>query len=338
MRNILIILMITVLSCTRKEIVIKPDHKYIKYMGRIDSTDNSNYKLFWSGTSAKVKFKGTTIKTLIWDEKGKNYYNVIVDDSLYILYLDDYKRWYTLASNLKDTIHTVELFKRTEFKSGTTNFYGFRLSDGGKILPLIKNCKNRMIEFYGNSITSGYGVEDYSGSDSPDSIYTNNYYSYSAITARNFNADYSCIAESGIGIMISWFPEVIDDIWDKLDPLDENSKWDFSLIQPNIVVVNLFQNDSWLVNKPYHKEFKKKFDTSPPDEKYIVSSYMKFISKIRAVYPNTNIICVLGNMDATRIDSPWPGYVEQAVKKMKKKIQQYTQSFSLIKIHLVILE
>jgi hypothetical protein len=39
------------------------------------------------------------------------------------------------------------------------------------------------MEFYGNSITAGYAIEDFSGNDQPDSTYTNNYLSYAAITA-----------------------------------------------------------------------------------------------------------------------------------------------------------
>jgi hypothetical protein len=33
-----------------------------------------------------------------------------------------------------------------------------------------------------------------------------------------------------------------------LDPVDSTSKWDFSGYTPDVVVINLFQNDSWLVN------------------------------------------------------------------------------------------
>jgi hypothetical protein len=51
--------------------------------------------------------------------------------------------------------------------------YGFVLEKGTQIVdPPSK--KNRKIEFYGNSITAGYGVEDYSGLDRSDSIFTNN--------------------------------------------------------------------------------------------------------------------------------------------------------------------
>lgn len=67
------------------------------------------------------------------------------------------------------------------------------------------------------------------------------------------------------------------EIYDRLDPEAPNSKWDFSLFEPDIVVVNLLQNDSWLVNMPEFDEFKIRFGNGPPpDEKYIINAYKQF--------------------------------------------------------------
>jgi len=313
-----LILLVFITSCIENSVFIPPNNKNIDYQGRIDTLNSDKYNLYWSGSSIKINFKGTSVKALLKDEKGENYYNVILDDSVInILYMDTTKKWYNLASNLNNEKHVIKLFKRTEYDRGKTSFYGFEISKHGIIYPLEKNKKT--IEFFGNSITCGYGVEDYSGKDSPDSIYTNNYLTYANLTARHFNANYYCTAKSGIGIMISWFDYTIYKIWDKIDPMETNSKWDFSKIQPDIVVINLFQNDSWLVNKPERKEFKEIFGTTPPDETYIINSYIEFIKKIRSAYPNTNIICALGSMDATKEGSLWPGYIKKSVERIKKE-------------------
>jgi hypothetical protein len=37
------------------------------------------------------------------------------------------------------------------------------------------------------------------------------------------------------------------EMYDRLIPENPNSQRDFSLYNPNIVVINLFQNDPWLV-------------------------------------------------------------------------------------------
>jgi hypothetical protein len=78
-------------------------------------------------------------------------------------------------------------------------------------------------------------------------------------------------------------------------------------------VINLLQNDSWLVNLPGHESFKKRFGKKKPSPEFIISAYREFVKSIRAVYPNAHIVCALGSMDATKEGSPWPGYVAKAV-------------------------
>ncbi|MEN8122628.1 MAG: electron transporter RnfD [Bacteroidota bacterium] len=294
---------------------ISPNNEKIEYMGRIGKTD-SLAVIYWSGSSMTVSFEGTSVSAVLQDEKGANYFNVIIDnDSLRILKLDALKKTYSLADSLHDGKHTVQLFKRTEWTSGKTNFYGFQVN--GEVLNIPP--KEKCIEFYGNSITSGYAVEDYSGNDSPDSTFTNNYNSYAAMTVRHFYANYTCISRSGIGITVSWFPQIMPDLYNRLDPENQQSKWDFNRQTPDIVVVNLFQNDSWLINRPENEEFKNRFGEKPPDKEIIINAYKGFVKNIRNKYIDAQIICMLGNMDITKEGSPWPGYVQTAVDSLKDK-------------------
>ena len=277
-------------SCaSHKSIVIKYSDSEIKYTGRIDTSNTNSAEIYWSGSSIKLNFEGTSVYALMENERKDNYYNIIIDnDSVVIFSPDTTKTYQRIASNLSKGKHTIELFRRNEWSRGKTKFYGFKIKGHPKKLPKSPTLK-RKIEFYGNSISAGYGVEDYSGKDSPDSTFTNNYKSYAAITARYLNAE------------------------------DENSTWDFKKFKPDVVVVNLFQNDSWLVNRKEHPEFKSKFNTKPPSESYIIDSYSKFISKIRQEYPEAKIITMLGNMDATRTESKWPEYIVKAVESLKDK-------------------
>ncbi|MBC7616400.1 MAG: electron transporter RnfD, partial [Pedobacter sp.] len=145
----------------------------------------------------------------------------------------------------------------------------------------------------------------------------NNYKTYGVITARHFNAQYHGTAKSGIGIMVSWFKETMPDIYDLLDPKNPKSKWDFSKYKPDIVVVNLFQNDSYLVTLPEHEQYKARFGTQKPTEDFYITSYMDFIRSVRAKYPKAQIICCLGSMGAVKPGSKWPGYIDEAVKRLK---------------------
>ena len=290
---------------------IKTDNNLIRYTGRINHGENAA-EIYWPGSKILVKFEGDSLKAYLKDENGKNYFNVVIDDdSLRYIKLDTATTYYTLAAGLPTGEHTIALIKRTEWDLGKTWFYGLETING-QLMKLPPGNKH-VIEFFGNSITAGYAIDDSTGTDTPDSTNTNNYFTYAAITARHFKADYICTVKSGIGIMVSWFPLIMPEMYDRLNPADSLSKWNFNQVTPDLVVINLFQNDSWLVNMPEHPSFKARFDANPPDSTFIINAYKSFVEKIRNVYPGTPIICALGPMDATRKDSPWPGYVQSAV-------------------------
>lgn len=294
-----------------------PDCDSIRYTGRLKHNGDS-VGIYWSGSSIKINFKGKSIKALLKDEHGKNYFNVIIDgDSLHYFKTDSVKKYYTLAQGLTEGEHALELIKRTEWDRGESWFYGLQV-DEGSLLKLPESNK-RVIEFFGNSITAGYAIENYTGGDSPDSIFTNNYNTYAAITARHFKADAYYTVKSGIGIMVSWFPLIMPEMYDRLNPVDSLSHWDFKKVQPHVVVINLLQNDSWIVNLPDHPSFKQRFGKTQPDAKQTTDAYRDFVHKVRTAYPNAYIICALGSMDATKEGSTWPGYVTDAVQQLNDK-------------------
>lgn len=326
---ICLLLIITVLlygnSYSQKTVtIINAQNKHIQYEGRIGMDNPGVAEIYWPGSSCKIKFKGTGVNAILKEERGDNYYDVIIDeDSIYVLKLDTVKTIYKLASHLKEGKHTVELFRRTGWVSGITWFYGFQLPPHSKIIDL--PAKTKMIEFYGNSITVGSAVENYAYAPG-DTTNTNNYLSYANITARHFKSKYSCIASSGIGIMVSWGSLIMPDIYDRLNPNDSTSKWNFSKSNPGIVVINLFQNDYALVNLPGHSQFKRRFGDKAPTEDFIIASYRGFLQSIRKHYPEAHIVCVLGNMDAVIPGSSWPGYIERAVASLQDK-KIYTHFF-----------
>lgn len=293
---------------------IRFDDPNLTYSGRTGFKADAA-ELYWSGASVKINFTGNGMAAILKDQDTSNYYQVIVDEKVISkIHPDTAKKTYLLASGLSNGKHTLELFKRTEWDKGKTLFYGFMPVKEASVLPASALTK-RKIEFYGNSITCGYATEDFKG-DSSTGYYENNYVSYAAITARHFNAQYSCIAKSGIGVLVSWFPLIMPEMYDRLDPTDPASKWDFSKYTPDLVVINLFQNDAWLTQQPEFPEFKHRFGTKAPAVENIVLAYKNFVQSIRNKYPKAQIICALGSMDATQTGSAWPGYIEKAVKEL----------------------
>ncbi|HEX3006063.1 MAG TPA: SGNH/GDSL hydrolase family protein [Bacteroidales bacterium] len=302
-------------ACLAQNKTISFNDPAISYQGRmLFKPDAAEFS--WTGNAASIVFEGTSIAAIMQDNDTANYYQVIVDDvPVKKLHTDTVKRTYLLAAGLSKGKHEVMVYKRTEWDKGKTLFYGFELGKNDKIFPA-PAPKKRKMEFYGNSITCGYAADDSSGGDSWFGYYENGYMSYAALTARHFDAQYNFVSKSGIGILISWFPMIMTEMYDRTDPTDPTSKWNFSKYTPDIVVINLFQNDSWLVKNHNHEQFKSRFGTREPQSDTIINAYKDFVSLIRARYPRAHIICALGSMDATREGSPWPGYIEKAVSAL----------------------
>ncbi|MDN4501434.1 SGNH/GDSL hydrolase family protein [Alteromonadaceae bacterium BrNp21-10] len=295
------------------ENLISPANDNIIYTGRIDMSDKSAPSLSWPGSSIKANFSGSQLSIILDDELGKNFFNVIIDGNdvyPYVIEANKGQQTYWISDTLVDGPHSVEIYKRTEGEEGATTFKGLLLSENGKLLEKPKRPQRR-IEIYGDSITSGMGNEGaYNGADHLLSE-KNNYLAYGAITARALNAELHTISQSGIGIMISWFPFIMPQFYDQVSAVGDNdSKWDFSQWTPDVVVINLFQNDSWLVDR--EKRLKPM-----PNEEQRIAAYIDFVRTIRGKYPDAQIICALGSMDATREGSAWPGYIQSAVVKMQ---------------------
>jgi hypothetical protein len=300
--------------------LISHNNKKIHYTGRIAQKD-SCAEIYWTGSSITLQVKNTTtVKALLQDDGGNNYYYVIIDDSIaQKINITTQKQWYTLATNISTQKHTIQLYKLTNTDYYTTRFYGIDIDASGKLLHYKKKYKHS-IEFFGNSITAGHGVEVAKDSaDKGQPYFFNNYLAYGAITARHFNAQYHCTAKSGIGVTISWFKDIMPEIYDRLNPADSNSKWNFTKFQPEIIVINLFQNDSWLVNNTQHPQYKLRFDSVKPTNEFLINAYYNFLQNIRSKYPKANIICCLGNMDATKEGSKWPSLIKEAVSKCNDK-------------------
>lgn len=310
-----IVIIIFLISCTTwaesQPGFISPDNKGLLYTGRIDFSNPSAPLISWPGTSIKANFTGKVLKIVLDDQYGKNYFSVIVDGDIYHPFVIEAKKGqqeYTVSTNLSDGKHSLEIYKRTEGDEGHTLFKGLVID--GKLLNPPARFKRR-IEIFGDSITSGMGNE--AADNAADHLLSekNNFWAYGSIAARELNAELHTTSQSGIGIMISWFPFIMPQFYDQLSAVGNNdTQWDFTQWTPDLVIINLLQNDSWLIDR------EKRLQPIPTDEQR-VQSYIDFVRTIRAKYPKAQIICALGSMDATANDK-WPNYIKAAVVKMKQ--------------------
>jgi hypothetical protein len=291
---------------------IAADDPKLQYTGRIDFSRPAAPVISWPETSIAGNFSGTTLAVRLDDHDGKNFFNVFIDgdqDHPLILQAERGPRTYPVAEHLAPGGHSFLITKRTEGEEGATVFRGLELSDDGGLLDPSPRPARR-IEFFGDSITSGMGDEapdtgrDDLGKDK------NSHMSYAAITARALDAEIHMTSQSGIGVMISWFPFTMPDFYDQLSAVGNNdSHWDFARWTPDVVVINLLQNDSWLIGRDHKLQ-------PEPDDAARVAHYRDFVARIRQLYPKAYIVCALGSMDATKPGSPWPGYVKSAVEQL----------------------
>jgi len=295
-------------------IVIPASDPHLQYTGRVDVTNKNAPVVSWPNTSLAANFTGSYLAVTFDDQNGKNFFNAFIDGDLdhpVILQMEKGEHQYVVADHLKAGKHSVLITKRTEGEEGATIIKGVSLADHARLLSPPARLKRR-IEFFGDSITSGMGDESPDDGVDDQLKDKNSFMSYAAITARDLHAEMHMTSQSGIGIMVSWFDFVMPQFYDQLNAVGNNdSQWDFSSWTPDVVVINLFQNDSWLTDRD------KKLLPLPTEEQRI-QAYVDFASTIRSKYPKAYIVCTLGSMDATREGSPWPGYISTAVQRLKQ--------------------
>lgn len=205
---------------------------------------------------------------------------------------------------------TVRVIKLSEAAMSTVGIADIKVDsvDGIKATP----ARARKIEFIGDSITCGYGV-DASHAESPFTTGTEDVTkAFAYLTAQKLNADYSMVSYSGYGI-ISGYTEndqkltthILPDYYNKfaksegllnetVNPL--SIPWNFSEFTPDLIVINLGTNDD-----SYTKDH-------PERQADYEQHYVLFLKQVRANNPHAKILCTLGIMG----DRLFP-YVERAV-------------------------
>ena len=169
----------------------------------------------------------------------------------------------------------------------------------GEIAPL--EDLPRKIEFIGDSITCGYGVEAVSGEEPFRTSTENAEKSYAGIISEKLGLDRILTAFSGHGIVSGYTdnPEV-PNLSELAPPYYEKVgrngyalpsgrtvteiPWDFSAWQPDDIVVNLGTNDlSWCVDDPKRKAEYRRL-------------YTGFLKTVRKNNPHARMLCILGAM------------------------------------------
>jgi lysophospholipase L1-like esterase len=276
----------------------------IRYVGRIDFSDRENPRFDWPGVYLQFQFTGTSCAVKMSDTRH-DYFQVLVDDLPAKVMKVTSDTVLVIADQLSNKLHRVQLVKRTEGEQGTATFSGIYLDKGAAISPW-PNVPRHKIQFIGNSITCGYGVEGESKDAHFKPETENSCKSYATITARAFDADYHLVAHSGYGVVRNYgdrkktSPEPMPSKYDQMYDMKEQPKWNFSDWVPDAVVINLGTND---------------FSTHPfPDKAVFQRGYENLILRVEKYYPGVPVFCIVGPM----IDEPCYSDVKEMVDAFRQ--------------------
>jgi lysophospholipase L1-like esterase len=283
-------------------VFVGPDDPHLRYIGRFDFQDPQRPAFDWSGSSIETGFTGTSVTILLSD--GANYYNVTIDGETTILQTLPGESRYEGASGLAQGEHTLRLTKRTEAYVGAAVFEGLLLDAGAE---LVKGppAPGRRLEFVGDSITAGYGIEG----DSPECYFTpgtqNAARTYAAQTAEALGADYTLLALSGLGVVRNLreaeaaSPETAVAYIDRTLGMNSFVRYPPGDAPPDAVVINLGTND---------------FSSLPfPDDEAFVTAYQELLAELRGRYAAAQIVAVAGPLMQGRA----PQLIAQAVERQR---------------------
>ena len=274
----------------------RADNPRIQYFGRIDNANPQVPRIWAPGVYIVAKFKGSNCQVLINDEAGgnnHNYLEIIIDGkNPYRIKLTQKENVIGVPPGLNDGEHTLLICKDTESNIGYIDFIGIKCE---KLLAPPAAPK-RKIEYFGDSITSGTGMDLSVIPCGQGQWYDqhNAYMSYGAVTARNLDAQYHLTALAGVGLVHSCcnMDVVMPQIYDKVFLRNDSIKWDFNKWTPNVVTICLGQNDG-----------------PKQDSTVFCSAYVGLIKAIRSHYPKADIICLTSPMGDSTLTTVLKKYI-----------------------------
>lgn len=303
-----------------------PTHENVKSLGRTFLLENtlwltlsgSGAAFDFRGTKSSVTFLGDSIATKPGYESNLSRIAVyvngtrVVDDRI-----DESKKEYIIFESEQAQDCHVEIIKLSEAAMSTVGIQSIAVDAENGIHPA--EIKTHYVEFIGDSITCGYGVDD-EVIDSPFTTGAEDVTkSYAYLTAGELGVDYSMVSLSGYGIISGyveeWEPKREDQTlpryYDKLafsegeylGRIPEDVEWDFKR-QPDLVVINLGTNDDSYTQD--HTDRQEEYRTA----------YVDFLKLVRSRNPKAKILCTLGIMG----DRLFP-VIEKAVEAYSTETQ-----------------
>ena len=278
----------------------------VKTLGRTYYAEDNKLWLCYSGTGVDFDFVGTKCTVTIAGDSGATKNDPannariaievngerVVDDMI-----NDYFKTYTVFESDTEQNVNVKAIKLSESAMSVCGISKIEV-EGSDVKPAAVSDKK--IEFIGDSITCGYGVDDPVKENHFMTSTEDTTKAYAYLTAKALGADYSMVCLSGHGIISGYSNDgnkvenqIMPKFYDYLGfsygsfasgKQPQNMEWNHADYQPDLVVINLGTNDDSYCQNDAEKQLDYK------------TQYIEFLKHIREVNPDAHILCTLGIM------------------------------------------
>ena len=315
----------------------------VKITGRGIHDEDFNFWCALSGSGFECHFKGRELTIKLIGDKAAELPSNDENWARYAVYVNGIRTTEGLLDRVVKTIPVICATKYSEEVEADIKF--IKLSEcamstvgicpiecDGEITPIPE--KPLKLEIIGDSITCGYGVDEYDPAVHFKTATEDFTKAYSYKTAKLLDADVRAFSISGWGIISGYVdtPEqerLTDHLlppyytklgfsYQKFDDRDglapQDTDWDFSKYVPDLIVINLGTNDdSWC------KGHEDRYG-------FYAEEYTKFLHTVHNCNPSSKLLCVMGVM----VDTIAP-YMEKAVDMFREQSgfeQIYTMRFT----------
>ncbi len=191
------------------------------------------------------------------------------------------------------------------------------------------------LEFIGDSITTGYGIDEHNKYRGFSTRTQNFAKTYAYLTSKRLKADYSAVAFSGYGVASGFTAngrkteDVIFRYLDKAitdkstDDGMMNDEWNYTEYIPDAVIINLGTNDAT-------------YCTTAARRAEFVSEYKRLLASVKSKYPDAYVLCILGDMNNSLFSSIETAVDEYKAENGDSKIFSATVDFKMGENEIVI--
>lgn len=254
----IIILLILVSAKAMAAVPGSLQDKHIKYIGRWDFSNSSEYFSYWGGAYVKVNFEGTSVKL---KTGHKTNFFAKIDNGPWVSFLNTGDTVNLTPMSLSNTSHTIIVAQGKDYDY-EFSFKGFIFDDKARTSD--PSMAKVLVEYIGDSITAGYTDAQVNVSD------------YGWIAAEKLGVEHTQIAfpgiclvdgVNGVGMEVQYF---------KLKGAKTTTpeKWNFRQYTPQVIIINLGTNDN--ANKIPDSLFSER--------------YVKLLKDIRSQFSHAEIL------------------------------------------------